>query len=382
MTIRIKQRIGLVLLVTTLVALLPGSLALDAAAARSAYAFTTIDFPGASKTIVMGNNARGDIIGYYTADNQTHGFLLEQGVLTTLDYPGTDATSTQANAINDAGDIVGVYSLKSGPQGNVHGFLRTKDGHWSTVDYPEGTHLMQGGGYAIDANGTIFGCYHDGSPIAVMHGYRLGPEGASSFDHPAEAPFAMHYGVTPDGGTVVGSYVAGKNQPENWHGYVLSGGATISFDVPGQLGTNALGAGRSPEVTIVGTYKVQVDSAWRQHGYVAATNGSSDPAKWQFSMVDVPDAAQTIVRGVNASGDLVGTYIDASGGTHGFTTRPGPGTSDGTGTSPGPAPAPPNTGTGQASESGGAPLGVTAGVIGLALAALTISGLLRRGASR
>ena len=163
---------------------------------------------------------------------------------------------------------------------------------------------------------------------------------------------------------------------------MLSRGATISFDVPGQLGTNALGAGRSPEVTIVGTYKVQVDSAWRQHGYVAATNGSSDPAKWQFSMVDVPDAAQTIVRGVNASGDLVGTYIDASGGTHGFTTRPGPGTSDGTGTSPGPAPAPPNTGTGQASESGGAPLGVTAGVIGLALAALTISGLLRRGASR
>jgi hypothetical protein len=372
--IRIKQLIGLVMMVAGFAALLPGSLGSDAAAAQSPYAFATIDFPNASKTFAMGNNASGDIVGYYIADNQTHGFLSRQGVLTTLDYPGADATSTQANAINDAGDIVGTYSLTSGPKGNVHGFRRTSNGEWSTVDLPEETHLMAGGGFAIAADGTIFGCVHDGAPITAMHGYRLGSEGASRFDYPADAPSAMHYGVTPDGETIVGSYVAGKNQPDNWHGYVLNGGKTVSFDVPGELGTNALGAGQSPGVTIVGTYKVQVGSAWNQHGYVAATNGSMDPAAWQYTRVDVPDATQTIVRGVNASGDLVGTYFDASGGVHGFmTTRAA-------------APGAPNTGAGlaQAPASDGPPLFpvVLAAASGLALAALTIGGLWRRRASR
>ena len=38
--------------------------------------FTTIDVPGASSTVPLGINARGDIVGRYSAGGITHGFLL------------------------------------------------------------------------------------------------------------------------------------------------------------------------------------------------------------------------------------------------------------------------------------------------------------------
>jgi hypothetical protein len=56
--------------------------------------FTTIDFPGASFTAVWDINNRGQMVGPYvdakgsTSGGFTHGFLLEDGVFTTIDLPG------------------------------------------------------------------------------------------------------------------------------------------------------------------------------------------------------------------------------------------------------------------------------------------------------
>lgn len=360
------------------ISLLPS---VGATSAGPAYTFTTLDFPNSSKTFGYGTNASGDIVGYYTdAAAPFHGFLLRGGKYTTLDYPGTDVAWTQANAINDAGDITGSYSLKApAPAGNVHGFLLSRDGKWSNIDYPEEGHIMSGGGFAITNDKTVFGCFHDGSPITAMFGYSLGPAGATSFIYPsAGAPFAMHYGATPDGKTMVGSYLSGKNQPENWHGYVVSGGGTISFDVPGQLSTNALGIRQSPDMAIVGTYKTLVDKTWNQHGFVAMTGGSLDPAKWNFTLVDVPNATQTILRGINTSGQLVGTYIDAGGGTHAFIAAP----ASVPATAPAPAaPAPPSTGNaGLAQEPPAGPAVLAAG--GLVLVVLGASALAALGSRR
>ena len=41
-------------------------------------AFTTIDVPGASSTLAVGINSRGDIVGQYSAGGTTHGFLLDK----------------------------------------------------------------------------------------------------------------------------------------------------------------------------------------------------------------------------------------------------------------------------------------------------------------
>lgn len=342
----------------------------SASGAAQPYTFTTIDVPNATKTFGMGNNAAGDVVGYFVdASAPFHGFVLKGGTFSTLDFPGDNIAWTQANAINDAGDITGNYSLKApAPTGNVHGFLLTSDGKWSTVDYPEEGHIMSGGGYAIANDRTVFGCFHDGVPMTAMFGYSLGSGGTSRFEYPAAGTaFAMHYGATPDGKTIVGSYRAGGTTMESWHGFVIAGGQTISFDVPGQLSTNALGIRQSPDVSIVGTYKVLVDKTWNQHGYVAATQGSLDPAKWNFTMVDVPDTLQTIVRGINPSGNLVGTYIDAAGNNHAFTAAPG--ASGSPAAPPPPAagnnPAPGAPGTGNTLRNDGYPLppAITAGLV-------------------
>jgi len=68
--------------------------------------------------MAIGINARGDIVGQYSAGGSNHGFLLDkEGSFTTIDVPG--ASSTSALGINPRGDIVGDYSAG----GISHGFL-------------------------------------------------------------------------------------------------------------------------------------------------------------------------------------------------------------------------------------------------------------------
>src|SRR5690242_2417477 len=72
--------------------------------------FTAIDFPGSASTIPWAINNSGDIVGIYTlADKSTHGFLRTgDGVFTSIDFPG--ASNTNLYGINSAGDISGYYT--------------------------------------------------------------------------------------------------------------------------------------------------------------------------------------------------------------------------------------------------------------------------------
>jgi probable HAF family extracellular repeat protein len=81
--------------------------------------YTTLDVPGAVSTFAYGINDSGQIVGFYVDATGQHGFLLDQGSYTTLDVPG--AVSTSAYGINTLGQIVGEYSDSAGG----HGFLAT-----------------------------------------------------------------------------------------------------------------------------------------------------------------------------------------------------------------------------------------------------------------
>jgi probable HAF family extracellular repeat protein len=86
---------------------------------------TTIDLPGATATFVLGINNRGQMVGsYIDADGNYHGFLRDpNGAVTTLpDAPVADPTAggTQPASINDRGQIVG---LAYDAQGGSRGFL-------------------------------------------------------------------------------------------------------------------------------------------------------------------------------------------------------------------------------------------------------------------
>jgi uncharacterized membrane protein len=93
--------------------------------------FTRFDVPGTNvpgtnvtTTIGEGINNTGTIVGAYAADNKSHGFVLNNGVVfTTVNVPDPrsgKAQETEINSINTNGEIVGFYNDSKGVQ---HGFL-------------------------------------------------------------------------------------------------------------------------------------------------------------------------------------------------------------------------------------------------------------------
>ena len=81
---------------------------------------TQIVFPGAILTNANALNNRGDIVGRYDLpDGSTHGYVLREGEFTTIEFPGA-ANWTSAIAINERGDIVGKYQTADG---KFHGYL-------------------------------------------------------------------------------------------------------------------------------------------------------------------------------------------------------------------------------------------------------------------
>jgi probable HAF family extracellular repeat protein len=97
--------------------------------------FQVITIPAAvGGAQATGINNSQQISGFYIdANGVNHGFLLNFGLLVTLDAPGS--TFTQALGLNNKGQVVGDY-VDAG--GNTHGFLWTSKGGFQTIDDPEG----------------------------------------------------------------------------------------------------------------------------------------------------------------------------------------------------------------------------------------------------
>jgi hypothetical protein len=84
-------------------------------------------------TSVQGINRWNTIVGWYLdgAEN-SHGFKRSSnGSFVTLDYPG--ASTTTATGINDNGMIVGTWA---NPRGNIGGGFVLYNGKWVSVEYP------------------------------------------------------------------------------------------------------------------------------------------------------------------------------------------------------------------------------------------------------
>ena len=262
--------------------------------------FATIDFPGAVLTNAQGINDQGEIVGFYTdAAGRTHGFLRSGERFRSIDYPNSEAT--QALGIGPTGDIVGTYQRpgEPGPIAGavpIHGFLMTRRGGFFKVDYPGHQNTIA---QRILPDGTILGCYHDDDRMMSMFAMAISPRG---FEQIPE-PMSMHNGGTPDGQMTVGLYTDMMDgRPK---AYIIRRGDFSSLEFPGATQTSAWDV--SPSGLIVGVYR---DAAGAFHGF--HYDGQV------FGRVDVPGATATRTFGVNADGDMVGAYVDAAGRTHGF----------------------------------------------------------------
>ena len=111
----------------------------------------------------MNNGATPDLrlmVGFWfnMMDNQSQGYMIENGVFTSFMVPGSNATN--AWDVNPDGAIVGVYSVGT----TIRGFLKTGE-TYTTIHYPGSTVTRA---FGINARGDIVGNYVLGGVIRAF----------------------------------------------------------------------------------------------------------------------------------------------------------------------------------------------------------------------
>jgi uncharacterized membrane protein len=243
---------------------------------------------------------------------------------TTIDAPG--ASYTSPSGINDARQIVGTFVDPSSLgfdgisvlPGKSHGFL-VSGGTFTTIGVPFPSACYppcppfetQAGG--INTAGQIVGAFDYAYWIFgqyFMQGFLFSGGRYTTID--VAGAFATQASGINDSGRVVGTFVDPPYLSEDWvsmpgnaHGFLLSGRVFTTIDVPGAGSTNAYGINATGQ--IVGSY---LDAAG-SHGFLLAGG--------TFTAIDVPGATagSTNAYGINATGQIVGSYLDATG-SHGF----------------------------------------------------------------
>src|SRR5579884_2197670 len=231
--------------------------------------YTTLDDPSADPvqgTNIVGINNQGQMVGeYWDSTSHIYGFLLNNGVYTTLDVPNATAEvgygNTFASGINDKGQIVGYYFDSAG---GAHGFLLSQ-GVYTTLDDPN----AGSGTYALGINnqGQIVGTYFDSAGGA--HGFLLNKGVYTTLDDPNAGSSIYGSGTLAGGindkGQIVGQYY---DSTGGVYGFLLSKGVYTTLHDPNAVAEAGLGtyaAGINNQGLIVGGY---LDSNGAENGFL------------------------------------------------------------------------------------------------------------------
>src|SRR6266852_2033857 len=115
------------------------------------FTFTSIDYPGAERTVALGINDSGIIVGVFTVGSRAHAYSFDGTTFTSIDVPGAD--DTFALGLNDAGVIVGFYRLG----GVIHGYS-FEGMTFTPINCGSGGSLV----YGINASGKMVVSNSDG----------------------------------------------------------------------------------------------------------------------------------------------------------------------------------------------------------------------------
>lgn len=258
--------------------------------------FRKLDLRGASATVPKGINALGDVVGLTVdGDGNSHGFLFRRGKFTTIDVPG--ATFTNAVGINARGDVVGRWSDTSGTN---HGYLLS-GGRFKTFDIKGcDTDTTPHG---VNNAGVIVGRCVDAA--GSTHGFELSGETVTIFDVPGSVLTDAY--KSTDEGDIVGFY-NDANDPGG--AYLRTAlGRFRRISVPD--GTNVGARGINERESIVGQFDGVRDG--QTHGFLLKNH--------QYTTIDFPGAAFTVVSDINNREMVVGDYLDDAGNDHGFTAQ-------------------------------------------------------------
>jgi hypothetical protein len=118
------------------------------------YSLNILNYPNSLRTSALGVNDRGEVVGAYSLFSLTSAsYLYQDGNYVPLGAPGDPNGYTQANAINNRGEIVGnvQISVRAPP----HGWL-DENGTVSDHDVPGSGQTSLNG---VNDYGDIVGCW-------------------------------------------------------------------------------------------------------------------------------------------------------------------------------------------------------------------------------
>ena len=262
------------------------------------YTYRTVDYPGASMTIIWGINDFGALSGQYAVNGGTsHAMVYNHGHFEPLDPGILGNYFSAAGGPNDLGTTYGGYADASGHQ---HGFLIRRHDQLKTIDFPGHLNSNVDG---VNVFGAILGVYWDAD--GVFHGALRRYGNDTPIDYP-NAHDTYPLGINSKG-DIVGYWDA---TPPLTHGFYRDASGKMSpINVPDAAATAAFGINDWGQ--IVGYY---ADASGGIHGFVE-THG-------QFQNLDVPGATATIATTINNFGVIAGEYFDTSGKRHGFAATP------------------------------------------------------------
>jgi uncharacterized membrane protein len=267
----------------------------------SAQTYKTVDFPGATATLLIGGpNPQGTSVGIEITAGFQHGFTLTaDGKFTVLDPPGSALTSP--NYINAENVVVGNYLDASSV---THGFILFR-GHYTIFDVPGALATALS---SINAVGemTGFTCLTDPTCEAPPYkSFTVSTRGEITSFNPFGAISSFASGVNLFG-TVVGTYT---DSGGNTHSYQLCHGDFTSNDFPDAILT--FNGGLNAQGDIVGFY---TDASNVTHSFLLRHGA--------YTGFDPPGATYSNAGGINASGIIAGFYFDSANVAHGYIRTP------------------------------------------------------------
>ena len=284
--------------------------------------FVSFDVPGSTYTQGVAINDFGEVAGVYEdGSGILHSFLRRaNGAIVTFDPPGAGTGDNSGavsvtTGINDRGDIVGNYFDSGTPFAGTHGFVRWAGGNFTTIDDPDARSSPTSPIFTVTSGisdtGAMVGGYSD---TVTLHGYLRKPDGTFiTIDGPRKLdPATSCWAVNVEGEVFCDWVATGATGFAERHGLLrYPDGRSMPFNAPGASGSGTSagcddfcgGFASAPALNFEGTVTgTYSNSNSVQRGYVRYANG-------RFEEFAVPRALGTVPFAINGLGTVAGSFF-------------------------------------------------------------------------
>ncbi|KAJ3186387.1 hypothetical protein HDU82_004236, partial [Entophlyctis luteolus] len=255
------------------------------------------------------------IVGYYGSGEAGHpnkGYVLGAPNylqnITNANFP--NSAQTQQIGINDQGITCGFYADNDN---NNFGFVFSA-GVYTSVMHPDTGNGTVNQLLGLNNGGYAVGFYTDGDGNNHGYSYNIATAAFAGVIPPDSFGCTSTTATsTNDNGDVVGFCDTATNTTIS---FFANNGQYTMFQAPGSTNTQAFGINVNRD--IVGSF---VDEAGVTHGFLVVNAEASSPV---FLSIDHPSAVNsTILNGINSPRSIVGFYVDANGNTNGMLATAG-----------------------------------------------------------